>query len=632
MRRFSMAHRLVSTALALGVVMGTMMVLAPSSGASSSSSKAVTWAEQPTTTPNFIFPFYPGSDCSVANVDQFQYLLYRPLYTYGVGSAFEVNPELSVANQPVYSNNDMTVTLTLKNWKWSDGETVTAQDVLFFMNIYHAQPTQFCGYVPGNMPDDVTNVTANGQTVTFTLKSSVNNYWWLYNELSQITPLPLAWDITAAGQAAGTGGCSKAAYGTDDAGCTAVYNYLANEAGYNPNNPSATNNNALSSYATNPLWAIVDGPWTLSSYNVDGQASFVPNKKYSGPVKATISKFTEIPYTTDTSEFNALAGGNLTVGYLPLTDVSGAAPAPPAAGPNNPRLSSNFNLSPLYLWQINYWTYNYNSTGDGGYAGKIFSQLYFRQAMQHLVDQPLYVKKLYKGYAIPTYGPVPTYPVNAYSTKFEKEDPLAYSPATAKELLSSHGWKVVAGGTDTCTDPGTASNQCGAGIPAGTPLNFQMQYATGITAFTNMVTAMRSSWSSVGINVTLTGESFNTVISSATACASCAWQMLNWGGGWTFSPDGYPSGDTLFGNGSAANYGSYGPTVDGFSTNQSLITASISQDVSLADWENYVAKQVPDGWQPAYSPSLTEIQKGLSGVTPQNPLWVLQPEQWRWSS
>ena len=632
MGRFSMAHRLVSTALALGVVMGAMVVLAPASGASSSSSKAVTWAEQPTTTPNFIFPFYPGSDCSVANVDQFQYLLYRPLYSYGQGSAFEVNPELSVANQPTYSNNDTTVTLTLKNWKWSDGETVTAQDVLFFMNIYHAQPTQFCGYVPGNMPDDVTNVTANGQTVTFTLKSSVNNYWWLYNEMSQITPLPVAWDITAAGQAPGTGGCSSAAYGTDDAGCTAVYNYLANEAGYNPNNPSASNNDALASYSSNPLWAIVDGPWTLSSYNVDGQASFVPNKKYSGPVKATISKFTEIPYTTDTSEFNALAGGNLTVGYLPLTDVTGSAPAPPAGGPNNSRLSANFNLSPLYLWQINYWTYNYNSTGDGGYAGKIFSQAYFRQAMQHLVDQPLYVKKLYKGYAIPTYGPVPTYPTNAYSTKFEKENPLAYSPTDAKELLSSHGWKVVAGGTDTCTDPGTAANQCGAGIPAGTPLNFQMQFATGITAFTNMVTAMRSSWSSVGINVTLTGESFDTVISSATPCSACSWQMLNWGGGWTFSPDGYPSGDTLFGNGSAANYGSYGPTVEGFSTNQSLITASISQNVSLADWENYLAKQVPDGWQPAYSPSLTEIQKGLSGVSPQNPLWVLLPEQWRWSS
>ena len=90
----------------------------------------------------------------------------------GVGTAFKLNTSLSVAAAPVYSNGNTTVTVTLKNWKWSDGETVTAQDVLFFMNIYHAQEANFCGYVPGDMPDDVKNVTANGQTVTFTLSRS----------------------------------------------------------------------------------------------------------------------------------------------------------------------------------------------------------------------------------------------------------------------------------------------------------------------------------------------------------------------------------------------------------------------------------------------------------------------------
>ena len=87
-----------------------------------------------------------------------------------------------------------------------------------------------------------------------------------------------------------------------------------------------------------------------------------------------------------------------------------------------------------------------------------------------LVDQPLYVKKLYKGYAIPTYGPVPAYPTNPYITKEVRDNPLQYNASKAKELLSSHGWKIVPGGTDTCTKPGTSSDQCGAGIPAGTPL------------------------------------------------------------------------------------------------------------------------------------------------------------------
>ena len=84
MQKMIKVRHLVSAVLALGVVTVGLIALAPASGASSSSSKAVTYAEQPTTTPNFIFPFYPGSDCSVANADQFQFLMYRPLYWYGV--------------------------------------------------------------------------------------------------------------------------------------------------------------------------------------------------------------------------------------------------------------------------------------------------------------------------------------------------------------------------------------------------------------------------------------------------------------------------------------------------------------------------------------------------------------------
>jgi len=627
-----MLRKTLISVLALGAAtLGLTAVSAAPSGAASNA--PVTWAELPSATPNFIFPFYPGSLCSVANTDQFQFLMYRPLYWIGEASNYNVNTNLSLANLPVYSNNDTTVTVTLKNnYKWSNGEQVSAADVLFFMNIYHAQKANYCGFVPGNMPDDVKNVTASGQTVTFTLSSPVNQYWFTYNELSQINPLPTAWDVTGAGQASGSGGCSSAAFGTDDSGCTSVYTYLSNSAGFNANNPNATNN-SLSTYATNPLWQVVDGPWHLTSFNADGTASFAPNKKYGGPTKATISKFTELPYTSDNAEFNALVGGQLSIGYLPFQDVTGTAPPAPAAGPNNSRVSSSFKLSPLYLWGINYFPYNFNSTGDGGVAGKIFSQLYLRQAMQLMMDQPLYIKKLFHGYAIPTYGPVPTYPSNNLSTSKEKQNPLAYNPSKAKSLLTSHGWTVTANGTDTCKSPGTGSNQCGAGIPAGAKLAFSLNYATGTTAFTQMMQDLKSSWSTIGINVAIQGQSFNTVVGDATPCAQgCGWELQNWAGGWTYQPDTYPSGDTLFGNGSAANFGSYGPSVPGFSTNQSLITASITQDVNLADWENYISPQVPVFWQPNPAVALTEIKNGLNDVVPQNVLYALTPENYRWGS
>ena len=65
----------------------------------------------------------------------------------------------------------------------------------------------------------------------------------------------------------------------------------------------------LGTYATNPLWQIVDGPFRLTAYDAtDGGATMVPNTAYSGPVKPSIDKLVLAPFTTDTAEFNVLSG------------------------------------------------------------------------------------------------------------------------------------------------------------------------------------------------------------------------------------------------------------------------------------------------------------------------------------
>jgi peptide/nickel transport system substrate-binding protein len=313
------------------------------------------------------------------------------------------------------------------------------------------------------------------------------------------------------------------------------------------------------------------------------------------------------------------------VGYIPVQDLSQGTTTPTKAGPNNARLS-NFNLGPLYTFGINYFPYNFSSTGDGGVAGKVFDQLYVRQAMQSLVDQPLYIKKIFKGYAVPTYGPVPVLPSNAYASSFEKQNPYPYDPAKAKSLLTSHGWKVVANGTDTCVKPGTGSGECGAGIPSGTPLKFNEQVSTGVQTTIEEVTAEKASWATEGINVTISQASFDTVIGNAVACPNgCAWELQNWGGGWTFAPDYYPSGEDLFDLGSVADYGDYNDA-----TNARLVTATDDTSAPLTTWENYLAKQLPDIWQPNQAYVLTEAQKGLSGVFPQNVFTGITPETWRW--
>jgi peptide/nickel transport system substrate-binding protein len=451
----------------------------------------------------------------------------------------------------------------------------------------------------------------------------VNTYWFTYNELSQITPMPNAWDITAVGGAPNSGGCAAGAYGTVDTQCAAVYTFLSKQAGYDPANPKAANN-SLSTYATNPLWQVVNGPWKLTHFDASGNVTMVPNPTYSGPVKPTIKKFVELPFTSDTAEFNALVGGKVNVGYLPTQDITAPTSNPLVPGPNNPRLS-NYTLDPLYAWAINYFPYNFDSTGDGGNAGKIFSQLYVRQAIQLLVDQPLYGKKIYKGYSVGTYGPVPSQPSNPFVSQEVKNNPYPYNPVKAVALLKDHGWTVVPNGTSTCTSPGTAANQCGAGIPAGAALSFDLQYASGSEAITQLMTAEKSSWAQAGINMNLSQGSFNTVIGNATPCPTgCSWQLENWGGGWIFAPDYYPSGESIFQTGAGSNSGNYSDK-----TNDANILATNVSQVPLTTYENYLAEQLPVIFQPNVASSITEIQKGLSGVTPQNPLEQLNPEYWR---
>ena len=75
--------------------------------------------------------------------------MYRPLYMFGDnGDSVTVNYPLSPADAPVYSDGGKTVTINLKGWKWSDGETVDASDVMFWLNMMKAEKANYAGYCP----------------------------------------------------------------------------------------------------------------------------------------------------------------------------------------------------------------------------------------------------------------------------------------------------------------------------------------------------------------------------------------------------------------------------------------------------------------------------------------------------
>ncbi len=631
-------HRLslVGTARRAGCGLAASAIVAVGCAAIGSAQSAaatthtvVTWAELPQTTPNYILPFYGGAVDTIMNLYDFQSLMFRPLYYFGGKTLTEkLNTTLSVAQPPVYSNHDTTVTIVLKHYRWSNGTTLDDANVMLWFNMLHAEKTNYGNYVPGGLsiPTTIKSITVKDPTkLVITLNRSINPNWFTNDQLWEPVPMPLAWTKTSTSARAGSGGCAAAPFGSGTAKCAAVYSYLSKQAGFDPTKPSATND-ALPTYATNPLWQVVDGPFHLTSFNPTGDVTMAPNPHYSGPNKPTFKKFVEKPFTTSEAEFNELATGEIDVGYLPTQDVTSPTTTPLKGGKNNVRLASTFKVVPLNGFRISFIPYNFKSTGDGGEAGKIFSQLYFRQAMQRLVDQPLYIRTLAKGYAAPDYGPVPIVPPNRYTSKVESANPYPYSPAKALDLLRSHGWKIVANGTDTCVRPGTGSHDCGEGIKKGTQLALEVVYAGGTFELKSVMDAEKASWSTAGINVALDAETVDAVLGTATPCPTkgCSWEMANWGDGYVDT--GYPTEPVLFSTGAYTNFGSYSS-----STADELIRQTQLSNIELTRMEDYLAEQLPVLWQPNFATSITEIHKGLSGVVPQNPIGSITPANWHWS-
>lgn len=553
----------------------------------------VTYAEPAATTPNYIFPMMPSAVGGDENAN-FQYLMYRPLYSFGKNGEPVLNDALSIANPARYSNGDRTVTITLKHWKWSDGAPITVRDVTFWINLLKAEKANYYNYVPGDFPDDLASMkTVGDYTLVLTLKSPVTPQWFSDNELTQLIPLPQhVWDRTSL-----TGSVGNA--DETPAGAKSVWSFLNTES------------SKTSTYGTSPLWKVVSGPFVISSLSAQGRAVFSANPAYSGQ-KPRISTLIWEPFTSDAAEFNAVLAGTVDYGYVPFDDA-------PTIGRVK---AAGYRIAPWPGWSINYMELNFNNP----VVGPLVRQLYIRQALQHLIDEPGYVTAFLHGYGYPTYGPTPTKPGNPFVKPAELHPAYPYDPSAAARLLASHGWKKGSSGVLTCAEPGTAAPDCGAGIAKGAPLSFNLLYTSGSTVFQDEATTFQQAASGVGVRINLSSAPFGTVIDHALPCtakqSSCSGQIQYWGQGWVFAPDYYPSGENFFAGGAALNSSNYNdPTAN------KLIEASITGG-GLGGYESYLAKQVPVLWMPVSDSQISAIKDTLQGVGAQNPILTTTPETW----
>ena len=640
----------------------------------------------------FAYPYVPPSQDTQPNID-FEYLMYRPLYVFGSTNSVAVVPQLSLATTPVWSNGDKTVTFTLKNYVWSNGEKVTPGDVIEFLNILTAEPSDWANYVPPlapkatnvAIPDIIESVSTSGQSMTFNLNTKVSPRWFDNNELSQLTPLPAAWDIAATGW-------TPSDYVPNDGGKSLTSSTLSATDGGNipttsavtecpmttwigdgntsgptstfiDSNGDKTDVNAssvtaaewcaevmstmvsfgsdttdLGNFTTDAgkLYQIVDGPWQISTFDESAVSfSFVRNPDYSGPVAPNSpSKVVETPCTDEQTCYNLVETGAVTQGGLPAIYAKKIANVSQAAtGQTAIAKKEGYTMQVVPTWSVNYFPVDTLSTlkgtpGNSTTNGAELSQAYVRHVLQELSDQSVMISRFENGYAYPAVGPVPAAPTDpGVNTGLPTSALVPFSISGAKADLESHGWKVgdTAGATK-CEKPGTGAGECGAGISKGAELNFQILIGTGSTTELNLESYWAATCAQDGIGITIKTGTFSALVGIIYS-SSTKWDLGDYGAGWIFSPDYYPTGEVLFAPGAGANASHF----DNASTNAAIV-ASLFTDPNLDAYATNIAQESPVIFRPD-GVGLIETKSDVVADTAiggslANPLDLFVPETW----
>jgi peptide/nickel transport system substrate-binding protein len=562
--------------------------LPPSSGTPVAGG-TLTIAEQPQGGPTYIMPIVPAADFSVGTVDGFGLYMWRPLWWTPLGDQPTIDYADSISPAPPkFSDDDKVATITLRSgWKWSDGQPVTSTDVAFYCYVARAavvlSPDNDGAFTPGEFPQDLVSVaTPNPTTAVITLSKSFNPTFQYLDQLAGITPLPTnAWSKTSIN--------GPIVNFRTLANAEAIFNFLNAES------------SKLSTYGSDPLWQVVDGPYKVKSFDpsTDGNV-LVANPDYSGPVKPRITTIDNVAFTSTDAEFNQLLSGNLDVGFVDFSDL-----------PQVAKLKSlGYDVWGYPDFGNNLIVYNFkDKTGD---FANIISQLYIRQALAHLQDEPgvISARGMFDGAAGAAYGPVPAVPKSPFAPANAQTNPYPYSISTASALLSAHGWKVVPNGTTTCKRAGGGSNECGAGIPVGTALTWNLVYTSQPAVTGAQCEAVASAARQIGITINLQAKTFNYIIGNLSDPTNPDqdnnWAMQDYGGDTDLL---YPTQEGVFNTTGSFNTGDYSnPTYDNlvndslYSTNPRAVLAEIS----------YITEQQPGMFQPNQD-LITAFKNTLAG-------------------
>jgi peptide/nickel transport system substrate-binding protein len=183
----------------------------------------------------------------------------------------------------------------------------------------------------------------------------------------------------------------------------------------------------------------------------------------------------------------------------------------------------------------------------------------------------------------------------------------------------------------------TGADQCGAGVPAGTELAFNLVYNNELTLIKQQVTALAGPAKQVGIEITLVPSTLvpstlGSIVSAdddaAVPANASKWAMEDFG---SYTQVVYPTMITVFNTPGAYNFGGYSdPQAD------SLINASVNStnpDAVKAE-AAYLTAQQPALFQanPDVVFAWKKTQSGPPGSSASLTQYYMTPESWYFRS
>ncbi len=272
--------------------------------------------------------------------------------------------------------------ITLKSWRWSDGEPITADDVVYGFELMKSAGQTFYGFGSGGMPQLFASVTADSPlSLTVTTTRPVNPEWFEGLGLGQLYALP------------------RHAWG-----------HVALE--------------AQRSLQTSVKFLGVDsGPFALDEYQPGRYVALRPNPYWTGHKPQT--RRLVIDFLAGIDPLAALQTGELDVATIPFATYGFATSLPGYRQVPLPPGSSNNTI-----------IYNFASS-----TAAIFKDVRVRQAIADALDMKALVNVVFHGQAEPLYSPIEP-ALEPFLSPAAKADrfPVGYDPGRALELLAAAGY------------------------------------------------------------------------------------------------------------------------------------------------------------------------------------------------